>query len=106
MCVVGSTSPFFRVCGGDAVFCPAGTVAPIKVGAGFYTADYSDYQLNSVRLPLCLSIVIIISSMKHILDACMISYKWYTDDTRHIDTLSARPISVSLSLERATHYIP
>ena len=50
MCIVGSTSPFFRVCGGDALFCPAGTVAPIKVGSGFYTADYSDYEVNSVSL--------------------------------------------------------
>lgn len=29
-----------RYCGGDDVFCPAFTVAPIRVHSGFYTADY------------------------------------------------------------------
>jgi hypothetical protein len=29
-----------RHCGGDNVFCPAGTVAPIRVHSGFYTVDY------------------------------------------------------------------
>ena len=35
-----------RICGGDNVFCPAGTVAPINVHSGFYTVDYNDYILT------------------------------------------------------------
>jgi hypothetical protein len=38
--VVASTSPMMRYCGDDALFCPAGTVSPIKVKPGFYTFDY------------------------------------------------------------------
>ena len=38
--LAGSISPVMRYCGGDDRFCPAGTVAPIKVQSGFYTADY------------------------------------------------------------------
>lgn len=40
MSLAGSTSPVMRYCGGDDVFCPPFTVAPIRVHRGFYTADY------------------------------------------------------------------
>lgn len=29
-----------RVCGGDDVICPRGSIAPIRVAAGFYTTDF------------------------------------------------------------------
>ena len=38
-----SVSPTMKNCGGDHHFCPSGTVAPIEVYSGFYTADY-DYE--------------------------------------------------------------
>lgn len=44
-CPAGSTSPWMRICGGDDFFCPPGTVAPIRVHSGFYTADYEDYYV-------------------------------------------------------------
>lgn len=42
-CPVGSISPTMKYCGGDDVFCPSTTTAPIKVHSGFYTVDY-DYD--------------------------------------------------------------
>ena len=39
-CPTGSTHPMMRVCGGDSVYCPPLSVAPVLVHNGFYTADY------------------------------------------------------------------
>ena len=39
-CPTGSTSPVMRACGRDDLYCPASSVAPLKIFAGFYTADY------------------------------------------------------------------
>lgn len=39
-CPARSVSPTAEVCGGDQVYCPPHTSAPIPVDAGFYTADY------------------------------------------------------------------
>lgn len=39
-CPAGSISPFMRVCGGDDVICPTGSIAPVSVASGFYTTDF------------------------------------------------------------------
>ncbi|RYY69841.1 hypothetical protein EON63_23250 [archaeon] len=43
-CPSGSSAPWERVCGGDDLYCPPLTPAPILVDIGWYTADYAQVR--------------------------------------------------------------